>query len=41
MFPSKESNKVKKSTYISSIQHGTESSRQNKYQEEEIEVIEI
>ena len=41
MFSSKESNKVKKSTYISSIQHSTESSRQNKYQEEETEVIEI
>ena len=41
MFSSKESNKVKKSTYISSIQHSTESSRQNKYQEEEIEIIEI
>ena len=33
MFSSKESNKVKKFTYISSIQHSTESSRQNKYQE--------
>ena len=31
MISSKESNKVKKSTYISSIQHSTESSRQNKY----------
>ena len=41
MFSSKESNKVKKSTYISSIQHSTESSRQNKCQEEEIEIIEI